>query len=230
MTKALYKFFDELNIPSLKLLHLPMTVDLGRFSNIQSSSLGFKNPYILFVGVMNNAKDGVDILIDAFSQIAQNFPKYNLYLVGPWQYDTPGHLQKIKDYKLAERVFWINEVNRNEIPPLLLNSNLLVLPRPDSKQAQGGFPTKLGEYLASGKPVCATNIGEIPDYLTDNETVFFAKPGSSSSFADAMERALSSEEKSLEVGQKGKLIAEKFFNKDIQSGVLYEFLFDLSKQ
>ncbi len=59
---------------------------------------------------------------------------------------------------------------------------------PDSKQAQGGFPTKLGEYLATGNPVCATTVGEIPDYLVDGESVYFAVPGSVDSFADAMLR------------------------------------------
>ncbi len=224
MTKALYRFFEELNLSNVKLLHLPMTVDLSRFENPQKTSLNFKKPYVLFVGVMNNAKDGVDVLIDSFFEINTKFPEYNLYLVGPWQYDTPGHLEKIKALGLTGKVYWINEVQRDEIPPLLKEASLLVLPRPDSKQAQGGFPTKLGEYLASGVPVCATSVGEIPDYLTDNETVFFAEPGSVTSFASAMTRAFEDYDKAIIVGKNGRKVAEEFFNKDIQSKTLYNFL------
>jgi glycosyltransferase involved in cell wall biosynthesis len=228
MTKALYVFFEKLNIPNLKLLHLPMTVDLARFKNKQIPLLNFQKPYILFVGVMNNAKDGVDILIDAFAQISDKYPKYCLYLVGPWQYDTPGHLKRIKELGLIDRIFWHNEVGRDEIPPLLLEASLLALPRPDSKQAQGGFPTKLGEYLASGNPVCATTVGEIPDYLTDNESVFFADPGSIPSFADAMNRALENETRANHVAKNGRLISEKFFNKDIQASILHNFLIEIT--
>ena len=48
--------------------------------------------------------------------------------------------------------------------------------RPDSRQARGGFPTKLGEYLATGKPVCVTKVGEITVYLEDNVSAFLAEP------------------------------------------------------
>ncbi len=227
MTKALYSFIEDLNLPNIKLLHLPMTVDLSRFENPQKPSLNFKKPYILFVGVMNNAKDGVDILIDSYYETNTKFHQYNLYLVGPWQYDTPGHLDKIKTLGLTGKVNWINEVQRDEIPPILKEASLLVLPRPDSKQAQGGFPTKLGEYLASGIPICATSVGEIPDYLTNNETVFFAEPGSVGSFAKAMDRALSNPELAKKVGMAGRNIAEIHFNKDIQSQKLHKFLQNL---
>ena len=73
-------------------------------------------------------------------------------------------------------------------------------------------------------PVCATTVGEIPDYLVDNKSVYFAKPGSVDSFALAMHNALKDSVKANEVGQQGKNVAETFFNKNIQSKILYNFL------
>lgn len=225
MTKTLIPYYQSLSKnPKAKFLHLPMTVDLERFDNIGSNGNEFELPYILFVGVMNNFKDGVDILIKSFNLIKEKYPNYKLYLVGPWQYDTQGHLNLIKEYGLENRVFWMNEYSREKIPAIISNASLLVLPRPNSKQAQGGFPTKLGEYLASGKPVCATRVGEIPNYLVDNESVFFAEPGSVESFAEAMEKALSNPEIAEMVGMNGRKVAEKEFNKDIQAKKLYDFL------
>jgi glycosyltransferase involved in cell wall biosynthesis len=224
MTKTLERFYNEFPNPKPKLLHLPMTVDLNRFHK-SKNSLWIKNrPYIAFVGVMNNAKDGVDILLEAFNKIHFKFPEFKLYLIGSWNYDTPLHLDYIKKKSLEKKVIWLGELDRNLIPSILSNANLLVLPRPNSKQAQGGFPTKLGEYLASGVPVCATTVGEIPDYLIDNESVFFAIPGSTDSFADSMERALSNPELANKVGREGKRIAKTHFNKDIQALKLFEFL------
>ena len=49
---------------------------------------------------------------------------------------------------------------------------MLVLARPDNIQAKGGFPTKLGEYLATGNPVVVTKVGEIPNYLIDGVNAF----------------------------------------------------------
>jgi glycosyltransferase involved in cell wall biosynthesis len=128
------------------------------------------------------------------------------------------------------KVFWMKEYPRDSIPSILKNASLLVLPRPASKQAQGGFPTKLGEYLATGNPVCSTTVGEISDYLVDGESVYFAEPGSVESFAGAMERALSDPIKAREVGLNGRKVAEKYFNKDIQAKILYDFLMKILQE
>lgn len=224
MTKALFNYYSNFPAPRPDLLHLPMTVDLDRFKIDCENTHGFIKPYIAFVGMMNNAKDGVDILIEAFAKIATQFKDYKLYLIGRRNYDTPRHLSLIKSLKLVERVFWVGEMSRNEIPPILINASLLVLSRPMTKQTQWGFPTKLGEYLATGNPVCVTRIGEIPDYLVDGESAYFADPGSIDSFADAMTRALSDLDKAKNVGLNGLRVAEKHFNMRLQSAKLFQFL------
>ncbi|MFZ4796713.1 MAG: glycosyltransferase family 4 protein [Bacteroidia bacterium] len=224
MTKTLINHYSNFPVPKPQLLHLPMTVDLERFNQTITILENFESPYIAFVGVMDNAKDGVNILIQAFAKIATKYQNLKLYLIGSWNYDTPAHLELIKNLNLQDRVKWLGEFSRDKIPAIVKNASLLVLPRPDSKQAQGGFPTKLGEYLASGVPVCATTVGEIPNYLTNNESVFFAEPGSVDSFANAMDRALSNPELAQKVGFAGRNIAEVHFNKDIQAKKLFDFL------
>jgi glycosyltransferase involved in cell wall biosynthesis len=231
MTKSIVNYYkDKIDQNKIKLCHLPMTVDLNRFQEESTQPEEFKGPYILFVGVMSDNKDGVNILIESFSKIQTRYPDYNLYLVGPWQPDSIGHQELIKKFGLETKVKWMKEYPRNTIPSIIKKSNLLVLPRPDSRQAQGGFPTKLGEYLASGIPVCATTVGEIPDYLVDNESVFFAKPGSVESFSETMDRALSNYENAKRVGLNGKKVAEREFNKDIQAKKLYDFLKELVEE
>ena len=105
-----------------------------------------------------------------------------------------------------------------------MNANVLALARPDSHQAQGGFPTKLGEYLATGKPVCVTSVGEISDYLKDNISAFIAEPGNVDSFIDALNRVLCNAKHAEYVGLNGKIVAEKEFSIDIQSKRLATFL------
>ena len=226
MTKTLFAHYSAFhNHPPL--LHLPMTVDLERFDKELPVPSNFEQPYMVFVGLMNDAKDGVNILIEAFAKIHMQFPEHKIYLIGGWNYDTPHHQKLIKANGLQDKVFWKGEFSRDEIPAIIKNAALLALPRPDSKQAQGGFPTKLGEYLATGNPVCATTVGEIPDYLTDNKSVFFSKPDSVDSFADAMGKALSNPQAAKIIGKKGRGVAEKSFNKDIQSKLLHNFLHQL---
>lgn len=229
MTKTLINHYKMMAKPEARFCHIQMTVDLQRFRHVVSSDL-YKKPYIAYTGTFNNAKDGVDVLIQSFGKIAAKFPKHHLYLAGFWHYDVPMQEKLIKKLGLADRVTYLGVLDKDKVPAFVCNADLLVLSRPDSHQAQGGFPTKLGEYLATGNPVCVTKVGEIPNYLIDNVSAFMAEPGNIDSFADAMERALGNPIKAKEVAQKGKEVAETEFNLQTQSEKLFLFLQDNIKQ
>ena len=223
MTETLITHFQKMAKPDAKFFHLPMTVDLFRFQDTIYLEK-YKKPYIAFTGTYTNAKDGVDVLIHAFARTVKDFPDYHLYLAGFYHYDVPIQQKLIADYQLDDKITYLNVLNKEQIPPFILNADLLVLSRPDSRQAQGGFPTKLGEYLATGNPVCVTRVGEIPDYLEDNISAFMAEPGDVDSFADAMRRALSDKENARRVGLNGRKVAEDNFSVDVQAKRLFEFL------
>lgn len=223
MTRRLIEHYRSLaGNTDAKYLHLPMTVDLSRFEEFHPTAL--RAPYIAYVGALNNKKDGLDILIESFSRIAEVHDDLTLYLIGGYQPDVDVQKELIEKYSLSDRVVYLGEKGRDEIPSILMGADLLVLPRPDSRQAQGGFPTKLGEYLATGNPVCATRVGELSDYLTDNKNIFFADPGDPVSFADSMTKALGNAEQAKAVGLNGRKVAEKHFNMDVQAEKLYDFL------
>ena len=223
MTNTLIDYYQKMAGENAKFLHLPMTVDLDRFTGLATSS-EFEKPYIGFCGSMDKTKDGVDILIKAFMKIAHKYPGVKLLMAGFYTYDTPDILKIVSDNKMEDRIKYIGSMDRSKLPSFISNAEALALSRPDSHQAQGGFPTKLGEYLATGKPVCVTKVGEIPEYLEDNVSAFMAKPGDVDSFADALDRTLGNPNLSITVGRAGKLIAETIFNSDIQAKRLSDFL------
>jgi len=224
MTKTLMQHYRCMGKADAKFFHLPMTVDLARFSEIHTRKITYDKPYIAYTGTFNNQKDGVDILIQAFAFLADKYPEYKLYLAGFYYYDVPMQKKMIVDHQLDERIIYLDVIDKAEIPSFIQNAELLVMARPDSRQARGGFPTKLGEYLATGKPVCVTKVGEIPDYLEDNISAFMADPGSINSFADAMDRALSDAENAKNVGINGRKVAEQQFSIDVQAERLMLFL------
>jgi len=225
MTKTLINHFRPMAKPDARFLHLPMTVDMSRFmSDRNNYNNSYKKPYIAYTGTYTNAKDGVDVLIHAFSHIVKDFPEYHLYLAGFYHYDVPMQKKLISKHNLEDKMTYLGVLNKEQIPPFIQSADLLVLSRPDSRQAQGGFPTKLGEYLATGNPVCVTRVGEIPNYLEDNISAFIAEPGSIDSFADVMYRALSDKDNAKRVGLNGRKVAEENFSVDVQAKRLVEFL------
>lgn len=223
MTNTLIAHFKKMAKPDAKFLHLPMTVDFSRFQ-VTKATEKYKKPYLAFTGTYTNTKDGVDVLIHAFSRIVKDFPDYHLYLAGFYHYDVPMQKKLIEEYRLEEKITYLGVLTKEQIPTFIQHADLLVLSRPDSRQAQGGFPTKLGEYLATGNPVCVTSVGEIPDYLEDNVSAFMAEPGNVDSFADAMKRALLDNENAKRVGKNGRKVAEENFSVDVQAERLIDFL------
>lgn len=226
MTKTLGEYYKTYLSPRAKMVHLPMTVDLARFENIKTDNL-LSKPYIAYCGTMNNQKDGVDILIQSFIKIKDEFPELHLYIAGPLKPEKDYAQQKeiIKNAKAENRITYLGTLSVEEIPIFLSNAKVLALARPESKQAEGGFPTKLGEYLATGKPVCVTKVGEIPNYLIDKESAYLVEPGSVESFASVL-KAVLVDPNSIHVGKQGKKVAFHNFNKNNQSSVLMKFLGD----
>ncbi len=224
ITNTLIEYYRKLTKnKGAKFFHLPMIVDLKRFQNTRYS-LSYKNPYIAFTGTYTNLKDGVDILIKSFGKIASTYPDYHLYLAGFYHPDIKIQKKIIAELGLEDRITYLGVLDKNKIPVFICNADLLVLSRPDSYQAQGGFPTKLGEYLATSKPVCVTKVGEIPNYLEDNVSAYMAEPGNIDSFADAMNRALVDKKHSVQVGLYGRKVAEKCFNNELEIERFLEFL------
>ncbi|HEY5590907.1 MAG TPA: glycosyltransferase family 4 protein [Paludibacter sp.] len=221
MTRQLLEHFKQFTDPvRAAFLHLPMTVDLKRF-DLKRNSCG---RYIAYCGSSSFVKDGVDILIKSFAQISEKYPDVRLKIAAFMEADGGKMLALIHELQLQNKIEYVGELHRGEIPEFITNAEILALPRPDSRQAQGGFPTKLGEYLATGNPVCATNVGEIFSYLTDNESAFMAVPGSVDSFVSILSRALSDRKNAKRVGLNGRKVAEENFSMELQAKRLYDFL------
>jgi glycosyltransferase involved in cell wall biosynthesis len=102
--------------------------------------------------------------------------------------------------------------SRGELVSYLIHASILVLARPLCRQSQAGFPTKLGEYLATGKPVLVTKTGQIATYLEDNYSVFLAPPDDIESFAERIRYILTHEDEATEVGRQGRDAAIRYFD------------------
>ena len=73
------------------------------------------------------------------------------------------------------------------------------------------FPSKLADYLYSGRPVVTSAIGEINKYLRDGNSAFLANPGDINEFAQKISDAVSSKSRNI-VGVNGKQVAESEFS------------------
>ena len=188
MTNKLNNFFNkELNKP----FHiLPTITDTSRFE-IECPQTPEKK-YLCYMGNMELSKDNVDNIIIAFSQIQSQFNDIELYLYGaPNPKDKKFLEQLIQKLNLQNKVFLKGKVPIEEVPCILKNAYILVSSQPDTKRAEGGFPTKLGEYMATGIPTILTDVGEISNYVKDGIHVHIVPPENPTAYADKLRYIIS---------------------------------------
>ena len=134
------------------------------------------------------------------------------------------------DLDLGDRVQFLGLIPADEIPAFLQRATALVIPHPAAVFSEAAFPTKLGEYLATGVPVVATRVGEIERYVTHGHTAFLADPDRWESLAEALDVVLNDPEGARSVGRQGAVLARREFDVGRHGRRLYEFIEDLRER
>lgn len=220
ISEALRKYYTQMGVNNIEVIN--MFVDSSRFNNITIES---EEPYIVYCGTISTHKDGVDTLLKAYYQYHCKFPNVKLYLVGDFENDIVKNeiLYIIKVNNLDSVVVLKGRINADQMPSLLSGAHMLVLARPQNTQTQYGFPTKLGEYLATGKPVVVTKVGDIPLFLTDKVNAFLSEPNDEVDFAKKMVWVTENYEEALKVGNQGKSLVDNEFSSITQGAKALAF-------
>jgi glycosyltransferase involved in cell wall biosynthesis len=221
MTTSLQRYHNKHSKKSAQILLVPMTVDVSRFHLTVP-----RENYIAYVGNRSYKKDGVDILLAAFTRITKHHPDWKLMIIGDTGCDT-SIKEQLDNANLSDSVILTGSVHRDVVPELLCRSKILVLSRPNSLQSEGGFPTKLGEYLATGNLLITTSVGDIPSYLTDGVSALLATPDSVESFAEKMTFAIDRYKELETVRINGYNVCLNVFNAQVQGQRISRFLTNL---
>lgn len=88
------------------------------------------------------------------------------------------------------------------------------------------MPSKVAEYLSTGRPVVLTNVGELYKFLADGRDCYMALPNSIESFAQKLDEALLDLNASI-IGERGYKVALQF-DISVQSKLLLEYLKSIS--
>ena len=212
ISTCLRDFFIENGIPADRIQIVHPIVDTTRFDGLAKQDC---EPYFAYCGNGNNKKDKVDELLRVFARVASHHKDIQFYVIGPTKQvyeDEQDNVELVHQLGLDNRVVFTGQKPAEEIPQLLVNAVALFLTRPDTLQNRAGFSTKLGEYLASGNPVVAAGVGDIPLYLHDKENAFVFVPGDFDAVGEAMEYILMHPEESRQIGIAGKETAHRYFN------------------
>ena len=109
------------------------------------------------------------------------------------------------------RVIFTGAVSHDRVPPLLDACDILVAPHVPLADGSEffGSPTKIFEYMAMGKGIVASRLGQIGEVLVDRETALLVEPGNVEELASAIIRLIESEELRTRLGLKAREVAER---------------------
>lgn len=172
----------------VEVMHNP--VDLHRFHPVDAAArraareaLGIECdvPVVICVARFDPVK-GVDLLIQAWPEIASAIPQAVLLLAG----DGPLREaldQRIRSTGLSTRVRFLGY--RSDVESILHAADLCVVPSRNE-----GLSLAAMEAMATGLPVVATRVGGLPEVVVDGETGVLVEPDNPPALASAVIRVL----------------------------------------
>ena len=134
------------------------------------------------VARMDVAK-GVFNLLEAFRRLQKNHPQLRLVLVGAGDGSTT--LAKlVAEHGLANSVTLAGHYS-GDVTHLLSQFDIFAFP-----SLWEGFPYSILEVMRAGLPIISTNVGGIPEAITDGVEGLLVSPGSVNELTNGLERLI----------------------------------------
>jgi glycosyltransferase involved in cell wall biosynthesis len=188
------------NVPDEKIIVNPNGVDTETFRpgvggpaareelgiDEQETVAGFVGTFGPWHGVLTLAKAIAAMSVDA---------KVRFLLIGAGRFRDEVE-QIIREAGKERQVIFAGHVDHQKVPALLDACDILLSPHVPLEDGSDffGSPTKLFEYMAMGKGIVASRLGQIGDVLVDEETALLVEPANVEELRAAVLRLANSPE------------------------------------
>ena len=194
-------------IPGDRIVVLPNGVEPDRFlldEERAAERLRLKVAGRYVIGMVATFKPwhGTDVLLAAFELLHRSDPLTHLLLVG----DGPLRAQleeRVRIAGLREAVTFTGTVPHRDVPRHIIAMDVAVVPYPEIEQNYYS-PLKLFEYMAAGRPIVASRMGQVADILVAGETGLLFDPGNVTELSDCLRRVQQSADLGLELGRRAR--------------------------
>jgi glycosyltransferase involved in cell wall biosynthesis len=199
--------------PEDKIIKVNVCADLERFNPAHKGDeikrrYNLCGPIVLYLGQLHGAQYA-DLFIKAVRIVLSKLPNTQFLVVG-----GGNELKRLKDLaeelKVEKNIVFTGFVSDVDVNKCLAAADVAVACFADTKQVRCKSPLKIAEYLASGKAVVASDVGEIPWMIGD--AGILTKPGNKESLADGIISLLKDKKFRKRLEAKARKRAIKLFN------------------
>jgi glycosyltransferase involved in cell wall biosynthesis len=190
---------------------IPFGVNTDRFREprgILGGTIALQNglPVIGTVCRLVEPKKGLKYLLEAVAQLEQEAGKPVCQVLFVGEGPAEQSLRTLSErLGISPRVAFVGI--RRDIPEVLSLMNIFVLP-----SLYEGFGIAILEAMAAGKPVVATAVGGIPEFVVPGQSGFLVPPGDAPALARAMKQLLDEPEKARAMGRQGQEHVKKHYS------------------
>jgi len=182
-------------------------IDLRPFTNappsLQSGLPGNPAPIVGLIGRLAIEK-GVDVFLQAAARILMELPSTKFVVVGEGP-DREKLESLIDELKIRENVSMLGQ--RADMPSVYASLDIMV-----SASRREGLPMAILEGMASGLPIVATSVGEVPTVVLDGRTGVVLPPEDPALLASAIVTLLKNPAERERLGVAARKLVEDEFS------------------
>lgn len=135
---------------------------------------------------------GTKELVSSWNVVGKAHPDWALWVIGPAKEE---YLNELKALSNTENVSFLGEKPHDEAMELINRAEIFVLP-----SYTEGFPYVIMEAMALKKAIAATNVGAIPEMLSENSGIVF-EPRNEEALSATLAELIENPQKRAELSQ-----------------------------
>lgn len=175
----------------------------------------------------------IDHIVRAGAKIAKKYPKTKFLLIGKQHKKGEDIAKLVEKLNVSENFILIDNILYKDVPKwnAAVDVCLAIFDNNYEPFRKFGFyysPIKIHEYLASGKPVIASDMGNLARIIKNNHNGILVKPNDIKSLERAMELFISNKAKLRQMSKNARTSAEKIYNWDKHADDIIEIFENLA--
>ncbi|MFX1236905.1 MAG: glycosyltransferase family 4 protein [Promethearchaeota archaeon] len=199
-SRDLHTIREKFKIDNNHSCHIPDGIDIHKFKKNDQ----FEKKYITFIGRLGYIK-GIDLFLKIINDLYKKNQDLKFLIIG----EGPMKAQVLEAKKKLP-IEYHEKYPYNRIQDVY-NQSLALLVTSRSE----GVPNTIYESLACETPVVSSDVGGIPEVLTDNVNGALFKVGDYKKSVDIILKYLKDRDKLLEMGKNGRKIVENKYSWEV---------------
>jgi len=180
---------------------------------------------LVYVGALLQ-RDAPALLLDTMRILKVRGANVQLEIIGRYNCFPGGRslANAIKADPALANVSLLGEMSDEQLAERLRAADGLILTRRNTRSEVYAFPTRLVEYLKTGRPVFVSNVGDIGMYLADGEQAILLPTDDAAAVAKRIQQVAESIDRGAAIGLAGNRQGARVFDRKANAAKLLEFM------